>query len=178
MADKLDLYNKSIEEQTQKDTHIVEVHASLRRNVEGFKMPPSASMDDLAASEKLLVSLLQKNTAAPQHTQRSCDGRSVCLSWEDGLEAIINKEDHLHLCVRQPGSDLFSSLQRLKAVRTELKAALVQAGYAFSHKHRFGFVTASPRNLGTGLRAQISVRLPSLARSRAFTSLCERLRLP
>jgi len=158
------------------ERRVVEVQACIRRNIEGLKMPPAASVEDDAVAEKLLLSVLE-GLVEPLCVHRPSAGKSDCVSGGATFEAWINEEDHLRLRMRQPGANLREACQHLSTADAALRDAVGKAGHAFLANSRLGYITASPANLGTGFQAQATLRLPFLAASRAFGSLCRRLHL-
>jgi protein arginine kinase len=102
----------------------------------------------------------------PQHPLRS--GAAVVLG--DRLGLMINEEDHLRLQALRSGfavNEAFADLDRLDR---ELGAEL-----PYSYHQEFGFLTACPTNVGTGMRASVLIHLPGLNLtkeiSRVLTSL-------
>jgi protein arginine kinase len=70
---------------------------------------------------------------------------------------MINEEDHLRIQVIKPGLSLDSAMEQAAAIDTALEEKLE---WAFSSQ--FGYLTACPTNVGTGLRASLMVHLPAL----------------
>ena len=70
---------------------------------------------------------------------------------------MLNEEDHLRIQVFASGLDL----EHLLDLATELDNAIDGlVTYAFNEK--YGFLTACPTNVGTGMRASVMVHLPAL----------------
>jgi len=70
---------------------------------------------------------------------------------------MVNEEDHLRLQSLQSGlhiADAFAAVETLDAELGE------KIPYAFHNE--FGFLTACPTNVGTGLRASVLIHLPGL----------------
>jgi arginine kinase len=47
----------------------------------------------------------------------------------------------------------------------------------FAHLDKFGYLTFCPSNLGTTLRASVHIKIPKLAASPEFKSICDSLNL-
>jgi protein arginine kinase len=71
---------------------------------------------------------------------------------------VINEEDHLLLQVMTAGFNLDGAWQRISQADDLLEEQLC---YAFSPK--WGYLTACPANVGTGMRASVVLHLPALA---------------
>ncbi len=84
--------------------------------------------------------------------------RGVALSLPDeALSIMVNEEDHLRLQVVLPGLALGDALARARAADTRLAG-----GLAYAVSPRYGFLTACPTNVGTGLRMSAMLHLPAL----------------
>src|SRR5258708_7760247 len=128
-------------------------------------------VDELAPTDRALLHerhLVSKELAGldPAHPLRS--GAAVVLG--DRLGLMVNEEDHLRLQALRSGfavNEAFADLDRLDR---ELGAHV-----PYSYHGEFGFLTACPTNVGTGMRASVLIHLPGLNLtkeiSRVLTSL-------
>ncbi len=83
------------------------------------------------------------------------DIASLAYSLKDGLSVMINEEDHIREQCILPGLSLDEAYQRLTVLDDYI---LENFDILFSEK--LGFLTASPTNLGTGMRASVMLFLP------------------
>ncbi|HCX03969.1 MAG TPA: protein arginine kinase [Clostridiales bacterium] len=79
------------------------------------------------------------------------------MSNDEKISIMINEEDHLRLQVLSSGLNLMECLEKADEIDSILDEKLE---YAY-HK-QFGYITACPTNLGTGLRASSMLHLPAL----------------
>ncbi len=70
---------------------------------------------------------------------------------------MVNEEDHLRLQVMRSGFALDEAWQEIDRVDDLLEQ---RVSYAFSEE--FGYLTACPTNVGTGMRASVMLHLPAL----------------
>jgi protein arginine kinase len=128
-------------------------------------------VDELPPTDRALLHerhLVSKELAGldPQHPLRS--GAAVVLG--DRLGLMINEEDHLRLQALRSGFALNEAYADLDRLDRELGAQL-----PYSYHNEFGFLTACPTNVGTGMRASVLIHLPGLNLtkeiSRVLTSL-------
>jgi len=128
-------------------------------------------VDELAPTDRALLHerhLVSKELAGldPQHPLRS--GAAVVLG--DRLGLMINEEDHLRLQALRSGFAVNEAYADLDRLDRELGAQL-----PYSYHKEFGFLTACPTNVGTGMRASVLIHLPGLNLtkeiSRVLTSL-------
>ncbi len=84
--------------------------------------------------------------------------RAVAVSSPDECLAImVNEEDHLRMQSIRPGFALTEAFDALDAVDDALEAHT-----DFAYHPRFGYLTACPTNVGTGLRVSVMLHLPAL----------------
>lgn len=81
----------------------------------------------------------------------------ILLNDAEDISIMINEEDHLRIQVMKPGFNLDEALS--DAIRVDEKISS-KINYAYNDK--YGFLTACPTNLGTGLRASVMLHLPAL----------------
>ena len=82
----------------------------------------------------------------------------------------INEEDHLRIQVTSPGFDLSSAWQAANAIDDTFEQVL-----NFAFHPQWGYLTASPANVGTGMRASIILHLPALVMTMQFERHLRRL---
>jgi len=108
------------------------------------------------------LSTLEKQVLVERHliSRELCDGESgtgVYINKAQTCAVMINEEDHLRIQFLKKGFNLKPVWKLTDAFDTELEKTV---DVAFSHE--FGYLTACPTNLGTGLRASVMMHLPGL----------------
>lgn len=83
--------------------------------------------------------------------------RGVAVGERETLSIMINEEDHLRIQVLRSGLQLEEAWEQINRVDDTLEAKL-----DFSFHSRFGYLTACPTNLGTGIRVSVMLHLPAL----------------
>lgn len=84
--------------------------------------------------------------------------RGVALDPDrESASVMINEEDHLRLQVLRSGFALDEAWADIDRLDDALEAHL-----AYAFHLRFGYLTACPTNVGTGLRASVMLHLPAL----------------
>ncbi len=95
----------------------------------------------------------------------------VLIDSEDDFTILVNDEDHLRIQVIKPGLQLLDSYRLANDVDDELNRFVP---YAFSDE--YGYLSACPSNLGTGLRASVMVHLPVLTIKQKMHEIVPRAR--
>ncbi len=124
-------------------------------------------VDELPASDRLLLHerhLVSKELAGldTQHPVRS--GAAVFLGPDVGV--MVNEEDHLRLQALRSGFGLPAAFGAVHQLDAELGS---RVPYAFHEE--FGFLTACPTNVGTGMRASVLIHLPGLVLTKEMSKV-------
>lgn len=104
--------------------------------------------------------LVEKHLISPLHGQSQEGHRALVLSADFAVSMMVNEEDHIRLQVFTPGLDLDPAYDRARDLARSLGR---QGEFAFSP--RWGYLTACPTNMGTGLRASALLHLPASAKT-------------
>lgn len=81
---------------------------------------------------------------------------------------MVGNEDHLEIQVFSCGMDLENTLNLAIEIDEKIGEIL---GYTVSKK--YGYLTACPNNVGTGLRASVMVHLPALSKTKNTKKVLE-----
>ncbi len=76
---------------------------------------------------------------------------------EERVSVMVNEEDHLRIQSIRSGLSLDACMVDVDGVDDEL-----ERGLDFAFHKRFGYLTACPTNVGTGLRLSVMLHLPGL----------------
>jgi protein arginine kinase len=88
----------------------------------------------------------------------AADGpRGVAFDDREAVSIMINEEDQLRLQIMRSGLALEEAWQDIDKIDDNLEQRVT---YAFSEE--FGYLTACPTNVGTGMRASVMLHLPAL----------------
>ena len=123
-----------------------------------FKDPISFEVEDLSDLQKLV--LVERHVISRELLQID-EAAGAVLSADQSVSIMINEEDHLRMQVLRRGFDFKGVWKTAKKMDMEMESAL---DYAFSSD--YGFLTACPTNLGTGMRASVMMHLPGLFMSK------------
>lgn len=100
--------------------------------------------------------LVERHLISRQHADGE-GSRGVTISQGETLALMVNEEDHLRIQVLRSGLQLMDAWEQMNRVDDLLEGAL---DYAFHS--RFGYLTACPTNVGTGIRVSVMMHLPAL----------------
>ncbi len=139
------------------DTQRSEVYQIARQILTGSDGDESMFWVNLRESTPQERELLVERHLISRHHAKSKLPRAVAISHDETMSVMVNEEDHLRMQVLAPGLQLQSALDRVNRLDDEIEARL---DYAFSS--RWGYLTACPTNVGTGVRFSAMLHLPAL----------------
>ena len=121
---------------------------------EAFQQFTFVPIENLGTLDKEL--LVEKHLVSPYLARESQHG-ALLLRRDEAVSIMINEEDHLRIQVILPGLQLEEALQEADRYDDILETEI---NYAFDEN--YGYLTACPTNVGTGLRASVMLHLPAL----------------
>lgn len=140
------------------EAELAAVWQALRASVEDLMRGGCeyAAMDltSLSALERYI--LVEKHIISPR-LAREPQQRGLIVDAEAGVSIMVNEEDHIRIQCLQAGLDLATGLQAANAVDDVLEAR-----HDLAFLPEYGYLTACPTNVGTGLRASVMLHLPAL----------------
>ncbi|HEX7010177.1 MAG TPA: protein arginine kinase [Phycisphaeraceae bacterium] len=122
----------------------------LADNVLWVDLPHSPMLDRQLLVERHLISR--------QHASASDElPRAVALDADETFAIMVNEEDHLRVQVLRSGMQLTEAYEQIERIDDLLEERL-----DFAYSRRFGYLTACPTNVGTGIRVSVMLHLPAL----------------
>ena len=165
---------------------VISSRIRLARNLAAFPFTNRATQHQKGEIETLLcdrvgkleldpgLNYIQVNSLSPLDRQflverqlisrelAGADGpRGVALGPKETVSLMVNEEDHIRLQVMRSGFALDEVWQDVDKVDDLIEQRIT---YAFSEE--FGYLTACPTNVGTGMRASVMLHLPALVLSK------------
>ena len=107
-------------------------------------------------SDNYKDSLIERHLISPLLKRNSLVSAAV-LNKEENLSVMINEEDHLRIQCITPGLSLEKSYEEANVVDD-----LLISGLNIVYDERYGFITSSMADIGTGMRASVMLFLPAL----------------
>ena len=116
-------------------------------------------------SERERAILVEKHLMSPA-LEEKLPYRNLVVSDDASIVIMVNEEDHLRI------QSMVSGLKLEEAYKRVLKIdKAIEAKYPYAFDEIFGYLTACPTNVGTGLRASVMLHLPALTISGKITRL-------
>jgi protein arginine kinase len=83
--------------------------------------------------------------------------RGVVIAEREFFTAMINEEDHLRIQLLKAGCQISQCAQQINRIDD-----MIEEKVDFAFNPRYGYLTACPTNLGTGIRVSVMLHLPAL----------------
>ena len=134
------------------------IEAKARDALRDAGIEPRLTYIDVAELPALDRQFLVERQLISRELATVLDGpRGVAFDDRESVSVMVNEEDHLRLQVLRSGLSLDEAWGVINRVDDDLEARLP---YAFHEQ--FGYLTACPTNVGTGMRASVMLHLPAL----------------
>lgn len=139
-----------------------EIVHKAREAIEQANLPHKLQYLDVAGLPPLDRQFLLERQLISRELASVLEGpRGVAFDDRECVSVMVNEEDHLRLQVLRSGFALEEAWADIDRLDDALESRLT---YAFHEQ--FGYLTACPTNVGTGLRASVMLHLPALGISK------------
>ena len=103
--------------------------------------------------------LMERRLISPDLAHRKLPS-GLIIGKDELISIMINEEDHLRIQSLQPGLEINKAWEAISRIDDEL-AEMVE----FSFSEQYGYLTACPTNVGTGMRVSVFIHLAGLTMS-------------
>ena len=100
--------------------------------------------------------LVERHLVSRQHAEGE-GARGVAVSSGERRALMVNEEDHLRIQVLRSGLQLEALWEEIRDIDTWIEKQI-----EYAYHPRYGYLTACPTNVGTGLRVSVMLHLPAL----------------
>ncbi len=111
-------------------------------------------VDEASALDRDL--LVERHLISTRHAKGK-GPRGVVFAASEQFTAMINEEDHLRMQVFRTGLQLDECYKQIRGYDD-----LLEKKVHFAFSERYGYLTACPTNVGTGMRVSVMLHLPGL----------------
>ncbi len=129
----------------------------VRDTILAARLSPRTLYVDLDAAPEIDRQLLVERHLISKPHKDAEGARGVAVGENETLAIMVNEEDHLRIQVLRSGLQLEEAWEQINAIDDQLESSL-----DFAFHPRFGYLTACPTNVGTGIRVSVMLHLPAL----------------
>lgn len=105
----------------------------------------------------LQISLAEQNLVTPEFVSYA-EGRTLVTTEDQSLSIMVCEEDHLKIQSLLPGLELEKAYELSNTLDT-----LLDEDLEFAFDKKLGYLTQCPTNIGTAMRASVTLQLPALS---------------
>lgn len=132
----------------------------------GLKLLKLKDMEDLTKME-----LVEKHLISPDFALNKTDIGAVLINEDESICIMINEEDHIRMQFFATGLDVETTMDLALEVDNKLSKI-----FNFAYNEKYGYLTACPTNVGTGLRTSVMVHLPALTATGNISKILEAIK--
>lgn len=160
---------------------VVSSRIRLARNIEGIPFTPKCRKEDLKKVYDLMKeaivsfgyglkffdlkdidtltkqSLAEKRIISPDFAKNNKPYSAIIINDDENICITINEEDHVKIQVYSSGREIETLMELAIEIDQKLEEII-----PYSYSKQYGYLTACPTNIGTGLKASVLVHLPAL----------------
>ena len=144
--------------------NVEKVYSILSKQNEAFKLFKLWDLD-----YNLSKAYMEKHLISGDLLKRKDRGAFV-INEDETISIMINEEDHLRIQCITDGFNLKEAYNEANKIDDLIEQ---EVDYAFHED--YGYLTSSPTNVGTGLRASVMIHLPALTMSEEIPSILKGL---
>jgi len=136
-----------------------EVLARCQQEIAGGSLGDGVTWVDIPDCTDLDRQLLvERHLISRQHARADANvPRAVAVGADESFAVMINEEDHLRMQVMRSGMQLAEAFAQVNRIDDALESHI-----DFAYSRKFGYLTACPTNIGTGIRVSVMLHLPAL----------------
>ena len=125
--------------------------------------PAGAALDyiDVGGLDEVDRQFLVERQLISRELAEAQGARAVAIDGREQVSLMINEEDHLRIQCVHSGLDLEGVWRQIRTVDEEVGRVV-----PYAYHSRFGYLTACPTNVGTGIRVSVMLHLPALVITR------------
>lgn len=139
----------------------LDIESLLRERISMSPFGESLQYFDVGQLEEIdRQFLVERQLISREHAEAE-GARGVAIDGCEQVSLMINEEDHLRIQCMHSGLDLKGAFEQIRNVDVEIEQVIP---YAFHPK--WGYLTACPTNVGTGIRVSVMLHLPALGLTR------------
>ena len=152
------------------DQDRAQIERTLRERINTVSEWSALTYLDVGALEEVDRQFLVERQLISREHSESQGARGVAIDPSEKFSMMINEEDHLRVQVMHSGLDLKSAWEQVNHIDD-----LIEARVTYAFNQRWGYLTACPTNVGTGMRVSVMLHLPALVITRQIEKVLRSL---
>ena len=143
-----------------------EILERTRAPLEDLNLKTRSFYVDMDRASDVLGSFLVERHLISGGLLKGRGPRGVVFGSDEVVSVMINEEDHVRIQAIQNSLSLTETFRVARAIDLKLEKEL-----EFAASAKFGYLTACPTNVGTGMRASVMLHLPAMVQMKQIEKL-------
>jgi protein arginine kinase len=139
------------------DDQKAEILARAKAATEPMRLAKKSWFVDVAAAPALDARFLVERHLVSRELAMGKGARGAAFGSDERISVMVNEEDHLRIQAIHSGLSLQDAWEDARRVDVSM-----EQGLPYAVSPTYGYLTACPTNVGTGLRASVMLHLPAL----------------
>lgn len=139
---------------TKNLTEIQEIEDEVKSKLQGIgynlKFIKIKDLDELTKRSMVEKGLIDEATIKNENT-------SILINDDENICIVLNSQDHIEIQVFNTGMELESTFNLAKEIDNKIDKI-----FDIAKSKKYGYLTSSPLEVGTGLKAEVTIHLPGL----------------
>lgn len=139
---------------TKNLTEIQEIENEVKSKLQGIgynlKFIKIKDLDELTKRSMVEKGLIDEATIKNENT-------SILINDDENICIVLNSQDHIEIQVFNTGMELESTFNLAKEIDNKIDKI-----FDIAKSKKYGYLTSSPLEVGTGLKAEVTIHLPGL----------------
>ncbi len=139
---------------TKNLTEIQEIENEVKSKLQGIgynlKFIKIKDLDELTKRSMLEKGLIDETTIKNENT-------SILVNDDENICIVLNSQDNIKIQVFNAGMELESTFNLAKEIDNKIDKI-----FDIAKSKKYGYLTSSPLDVGTGLKAEVTIHLPGL----------------
>lgn len=139
---------------TRSLTEIQEIENEVKSKLQGIgynlKFIKIKDLDELTKRSMVEKGLIDEATIKNENT-------SILINDDENICIVLNSQDHIEIQVFNTGMELESTFNLAKEIDNKIDKI-----FDIAKSKKYGYLTSSPLEVGTGLKAEVTIHLPGL----------------
>lgn len=164
LARNIDGYNFENHASDEEKKKILQKIEEITPNIGyGLQVLKLKDIDDISK-----LALVEENIISPEFAGTMDENKALLLNHEENICIMVNEEDHLRIQTFCEGL----AIEELLNLTTEIDQK-IEKNINYAYNEKYGYLSACPTNIGTGIRISVMVHLPALNKTGNLNKLLQ-----
>ncbi len=133
------------------------IESSVSRRLKELPFFASCEYFNIARLNPVDRQYLVERQLISRELAENSGARALIVDRDENFSVMVNEEDHLRIQVMRSGLDFEDAWNQMGALDDAIDEKI-----CYAYHNKYGYLTACPTNVGTGMRVSVMLHLPAL----------------